>query len=77
MKELDFTIKEAVNEPIKEYMPGSDEKTSLKIKLDELKATTFDIPLIIFHNVLQFFDVDEISLIFTLISLNPFSRLNF
>ena len=44
MNELDFTIKEAVNEPIKEYTPGSSEKASLKAKLEELKSKTFDIP---------------------------------
>jgi len=47
MNELDFTIKEAVNEPIKEYKPGSPEKASLKSKLEELKSQTFDIPIII------------------------------
>ena len=47
MNELDFTIKEAVNEPIKEYLPGSSDKASLKAKLKELKSKTFDIPIII------------------------------
>ena len=47
MNELDFTIKEAVNEPIKGYLPGSSEKASLKAKLKELKSKTFDIPIII------------------------------
>ena len=47
MNELNFTIKEAVNEPIKEYKPGSPEKASLKSKLEELKSQTFDIPIII------------------------------
>ena len=47
MKELDFSIKEAVNEPIKDYLPGSEEKVSLKAKLKELSSTTFDIPIII------------------------------
>ena len=47
MNELDFTIKEAVNEPIKGYTPGSSEKSSLKAKLEELKSKTFDIPIII------------------------------
>ena len=46
MKELDFSIKEAVNEPIKDYLPGSEEKASLKAKLKELSSTTFDIPII-------------------------------
>ena len=30
MKELDFTIREAVNEPIKEYRSNSPERLSLK-----------------------------------------------
>ena len=47
MNELNFTIKEAVNEPIKDYKPGSPEKASLKSKLEELKSQTFDIPIII------------------------------
>ena len=47
MNALDFTIKEAVNEPIKDYLPGSAEKASLKAKLEELKSQTFDIPIII------------------------------
>ena len=47
MNKLDFTIKEAVNEPIKEYLPGSSDKASLKAKLKELKSKTFDIPIII------------------------------
>ncbi|MBI45735.1 MAG: 1-pyrroline-5-carboxylate dehydrogenase [Candidatus Marinimicrobia bacterium] len=47
MNTLDFTIKEAVNEPIKDYLPGSAEKASLKDKLEELKSQTFDIPIII------------------------------
>ena len=47
MNELDFTIKEAVNEPIKDYKAGSPEKSSLKAQLEELKSQTFDIPIII------------------------------
>ena len=35
MKDLGFSIREAVNEPIKEYNPGSPEKLSLKKKLEE------------------------------------------
>ena len=38
MNELDFTIKEAVNEPIKDYLPGSSDKVSLKAKLKESKS---------------------------------------
>jgi 1-pyrroline-5-carboxylate dehydrogenase len=47
MDKLDFTIKEAVNEPIKDYKPGSSDKASLKAKLKELKSKTYDIPIII------------------------------
>jgi len=47
MSQFNFDIEEAVNEPIKGYLPGSNEKTSLKAKLDELKSQTFDIPIII------------------------------
>ncbi|MCF7797165.1 MAG: L-glutamate gamma-semialdehyde dehydrogenase [Lentisphaeria bacterium] len=37
----------AVNEPIKNYAPGSPERASLKSKLAELKRQTIEIPLII------------------------------
>ena len=47
MNPLDFDIEEAVNEPIKGYLPGSPEKASLKAKLNELKSQTLDIPIII------------------------------
>ena len=47
MTDLNFTIKEAVNEPIKQYLPGSPEKISLKEKLKELSSTVIDIPIII------------------------------
>jgi len=47
MNELNFSIKEAVNEPIKDYRANSPEKLSLKNKLQELKSKTFDIPIII------------------------------
>jgi len=35
------------NEPVKNYAPGSPERQSLKKKLEELKGTRLDIPLII------------------------------
>ena len=38
MTELNFKIREAVNEPIKDYKQGSDEKKSLKKTLEELKS---------------------------------------
>ena len=47
MNQLNFDIEEAVNEPIKDYLPNSPEKASLKAKLEELKSQTFDIPIII------------------------------
>ena len=47
MTDLNFTIKEAINEPIKGYLPGSPEKSSLKQKLKELSSTVIDIPIII------------------------------
>lgn len=37
----------AVNEPIKNYAPGSAERAALKVKLAELTNETFEIPLII------------------------------
>ena len=47
MNQLNFDIDEAVNEPIKGYEPGSQEKASLKAKINELKSHTYDIPIII------------------------------
>jgi 1-pyrroline-5-carboxylate dehydrogenase len=42
-----FTIPKPRNEPVKEYRPGSPEKKSLKAKLEEMKAKTIEIPIII------------------------------
>jgi len=42
-----FTIPKPRNEPVKEYRPGSPEKKALKAKLEELKAKTIEIPIII------------------------------
>jgi 1-pyrroline-5-carboxylate dehydrogenase len=42
-----FTIPKPRNEPVKEYRPGSPEKKSLKVKLEEMKAQTIEIPIII------------------------------
>ena len=47
MTELNFKIREAVNEPIKDYKPGSDEKKFIKKTLEELKSEVIDIPIII------------------------------
>ena len=42
-----FKIAEPDNEPILPYTPGSPEKAAVKVKLDEMKNETVDIPLII------------------------------
>ncbi len=42
-----FTIPIPVNEPIKDYDPGSPEKASLQAKVDELSSQVIDIPLVI------------------------------
>lgn len=47
MTQTEFTIPKPVNEPVKDYAPGSKERVSLKTKLEELRSTEIDIPLII------------------------------
>ena len=47
MNELNFSIREAVNETIKDYKHGSKEKISLKNTIEELKSKIIDIPIII------------------------------
>lgn len=42
-----FYFAQPTNEPIKEYKPGSPERTELKAKLEELKNNPIEIPLII------------------------------
>ncbi|NQU67432.1 MAG: L-glutamate gamma-semialdehyde dehydrogenase [Candidatus Marinimicrobia bacterium] len=42
-----INIPKAINEPIKNYSPGSNEKISLKLKLEELAGNTMEIPVII------------------------------
>ena len=42
MSELNFPLREAVNEPIKDYKAGSKEKASLKKTLTELKSKVTD-----------------------------------
>jgi len=42
-----FSIPTPVNEPIKDYAPGSPEKASLEAKLGEMSSEVIDIPLII------------------------------
>ena len=53
MSNLNFTIKNAVNEPIKGYLSNSPEKKSIKEKINELKSQTFDIPIIINGNEIK------------------------
>ncbi|MEG2276997.1 MAG: L-glutamate gamma-semialdehyde dehydrogenase [Odoribacter sp.] len=42
-----FQLPHITNEPIKSYAPGSPERTALKAKLNELRNTVADIPMII------------------------------
>jgi len=42
-----FKVPKPVNEPNLEFRPGSPEKKALKLKIDELKAQQFEIPVII------------------------------
>ena len=41
------TIPDPINEPIRSYAPSSSEREALKRKLEELKSTQVEIPLII------------------------------
>jgi 1-pyrroline-5-carboxylate dehydrogenase len=36
-----------LNEPVKSYAPGSSERASLKVKLNELSSTKIDIPMVV------------------------------
>ncbi|HUI31326.1 MAG TPA: L-glutamate gamma-semialdehyde dehydrogenase [Candidatus Acidoferrales bacterium] len=47
MANAKFEIPIPPNEPIKSYLPGSPERTSLKTKLDEMQSKQIEIPLII------------------------------
>ncbi len=42
-----FTLPTPVNEPVRDYAPGSPERASLKRRLDELSGQRIDIPMII------------------------------
>lgn len=42
-----FRIPKPVNEPIRQYLPGSQERASLKAKLAEMRGEEIEIPLII------------------------------
>ena len=59
IKELNFSIRNAVNEPIKDYLDGSPEKISIKQKISELKSQTIDIPIIINGEEIKTNDLGE------------------
>ena len=42
-----FSLPAPVNEPVRDYAPGSPERASLKRRLDELNSQRIDIPMII------------------------------
>jgi 1-pyrroline-5-carboxylate dehydrogenase len=42
-----FQLPAPVNEPVRDYPPGSPERASLKARLDEMAATQIEIPMII------------------------------
>ena len=42
-----FTLPEPVNEPVREYAPGSPERSSLKATLDEMSGRQVEIPMVI------------------------------
>jgi len=42
-----FTLPEPVNEPVREYAPGSPERASLKATLDEMSGRQVEIPMVI------------------------------
>ena len=47
MNEIMVDIPTVVNEPVREYTPGSPERTSLKSKLTEMENESYEIPIII------------------------------
>tara|TARA_B100000945_G_scaffold319602_1_gene327185 strand:+ start:951 stop:2561 length:1611 start_codon:yes stop_codon:yes gene_type:complete len=49
----------AVNEPIKEYLPGSDEKKSIKNQLEKMSSECIDIPIIIGGQEIRTNDLGE------------------
>lgn len=47
MQQQLYTVPEAINEPVKNYAPGSPEREELKKTLAEMKAKVMDIPMFI------------------------------
>ena len=43
---MPYSFDKPINEPVKDYSPGSIEKESLKQKLFELKSQQIEVPLI-------------------------------
>lgn len=48
-----FTVPEPANEPVRSYLPGSEEKRTLKAELERQKSNPVDIPLIIGGEAVQ------------------------
>ena len=42
-----FTLPQPVNEPVRDYAPGSPERASLKSRLDAMASEQIDIPMVI------------------------------
>ena len=49
MEEITLEIPSAVNEPIRDYTPGSPESISLESKLAQMENESYDIPLSLIH----------------------------
>ena len=50
---MSYPFDKPINEPVKDYSPGSIEKESLKQKLSDLKSQQFEVPLIIDGNEIK------------------------
>ena len=50
---MSYPFDKPINEPVKDYSPGSIEKESLKKKLSDLKSQQFEVPLIIDGNEIK------------------------
>ena len=47
MEDICIDITAAINEPVKDYAPGSQERSNLKSKLSEMENEFYEIPIII------------------------------
>ncbi|MCL6098124.1 MAG: 1-pyrroline-5-carboxylate dehydrogenase, partial [Bacteroidetes bacterium] len=54
-----FNIPLPPNEPVKNYVPGSPERSALKLKLDEMQKQEIDIPIIIGGKEIRTSDTDK------------------